>query len=412
MGVGLFGFTQKGSFPAMDMRPNGFVAQAFHEYGDQIQVVPQITDYAITDIFGTIHIDNQINASLSVTLKPSSDEEYVFTLYRGYKIRKITSGNEKIDFKRIGDYFYLGKKNVHKDTFTIDYSGFSPQFYSNQQGIVLPGYYPYYPIEGIKPIYDISSQTFDISYPKTKRFFDIEVISPLPLVSNIEQTEHRFQGESYTISLIGGNIDIIDEHFMIHDSNAKMTNTPIDMIEMFEADVMKNKKIAQDIPINLKDYSDGRHPMFIIPQVFSLSGVRTSAFLGDHYINTATTWEGSLLESDIPISKRTGVMRSFFIAYMRDFDPERTESWKSFYADYSDFNANDYIQQIDELRAVIDFDYAPNLTIVLNTIIPSCIYLIEHDPDAVMKMYNYLKSDHLDIFGEAEYLKAELEALQ
>ena len=108
-----------------------------------------VTDYALD-----IEVTNKLNVKSILTVSESISE-YRFTLYHGYKITDVKNQvGDHLIFTQNGDYFTVYSDSDVSQLY-IEYSGFSPKFYSNSQGVVLPGFFPYYPHSGFKNIFNI-----------------------------------------------------------------------------------------------------------------------------------------------------------------------------------------------------------------------------------------------------------------
>ena len=85
---------------------------------------------------------------------PIERDEFVFTLYHGYRIKKLEVNNEEASFERNGDSIIIKFPDCVK-TFElmIKYDGCSGKYYSNSQAIMLPGYFPWYPLAGDRQIF-------------------------------------------------------------------------------------------------------------------------------------------------------------------------------------------------------------------------------------------------------------------
>lgn len=80
-------------------------------------------------------------------------KEFDFTLYRNYKIRSLNSNDLK-SYAQNGDFIHIEfNKPIKNTNIEIKYSGYHPNLYSNNQAVVLPGYFAWYPMAGEKQLY-------------------------------------------------------------------------------------------------------------------------------------------------------------------------------------------------------------------------------------------------------------------
>lgn len=96
----------------------------------------------------SMKVRNRLHMNVNIEVDNENLGEYNFTLYHGYKIKKITDGNgKKLKYSRETDYVTVYADEATKNIKFV-YSGYSPVFYSNVQGLSLPGDFPYYPMPG------------------------------------------------------------------------------------------------------------------------------------------------------------------------------------------------------------------------------------------------------------------------
>lgn len=154
-----------------------------------------------------IKIDREFNCSSTMNLDCNSDE-FVFTLYHGFRINEITDqqGNH-LEFSRDGDYVSVfSVQNIN--SVTIDYSGTGKGFYSNYQGLYLPGDFPYYPVAGKHVIYD---DTYKSVTPNNTPEFSIIVSSNLQVYSNLKSDEKNvFYGKTKVPCLFAGFLKTLE----------------------------------------------------------------------------------------------------------------------------------------------------------------------------------------------------------
>ncbi len=131
-------------------------------------------------------------------------EEYTFTLYHGYKIKSAKDQNgNALQFKQEEDHFTVAP-NGNTTEITVKYIGFSPVFYSNAQGIFLPGYFAYLPQSGLRPLYDKANLGFYRCEYNENTVFNIKINSLQKVYSNLEETgRNTFSGTGYPSFFMG-----------------------------------------------------------------------------------------------------------------------------------------------------------------------------------------------------------------
>ena len=202
-------YTQPGSIVRKDYNPKNYTAFDELYYSKDVQK-EEDAEFKILAYNMTINIGRQLNNDVKITLKEKEPlSSYKFTLYRNYKIEKILDNKGKIlEFKRDGDYLEVYNPKKEKlEEIRILYSGFSPVFYSNSQGVLLPGCFPYYPVEGYKKIY-IKERSSYISIIRDDNVkFNVSVYSDTDIYSNLEKKGNNFFGEAQAVTLIGGLVE-------------------------------------------------------------------------------------------------------------------------------------------------------------------------------------------------------------
>lgn len=149
-------------------------------------------------------------------------EKMFFSLFEGYKIKSIEDreGN-KVDFKRDGHYIEVdSKEKGHLEEIAIEYRGYSQKFYSNNQGAYLPGYFPYYPMAGKRPILAYARADFEEGYTDYAGFnTDIENFNTKnfnlrvtginqSVATNLERLDNNtWSGEAKTITILSGLVE-------------------------------------------------------------------------------------------------------------------------------------------------------------------------------------------------------------
>ena len=85
-------------------------------------------------------------------------------------------------------------------SFRFLYSGGSPAYFANMQAVYLPGSFAYYPTAGARYL-----NTYGAWQPsKGEISFSVAVSAPIPVYSNLPQTDGRFTGVTSALTLYGG----------------------------------------------------------------------------------------------------------------------------------------------------------------------------------------------------------------
>lgn len=140
-------------------------------------------------------------------------EQFVFTLYHGYQVKELSSQTEGItvSFRQDNDRLLVKTSSqVKKITLHVRYQGYHQKFYSNSRAVMLPGWFPWYPMAGERQIVlEYPEYGGMWGYNPYNRIPDahIRIRSACPLVTNLtEQGERIYEGDADSITLLGGNL--------------------------------------------------------------------------------------------------------------------------------------------------------------------------------------------------------------
>ncbi len=207
--VNFYLYTNPGSIVKKDYNPKGYTPFDELYYTNDVQK-EENADFSITAYNMALVIDRQLHNDVKIQLNEKAPlDSYKFTLYRNFEVKSILDKeNKNMAFKRDGDYLEIFNPTSEKlEEIRIIYSGNSPVFYSNSQGVLLPGSFPYYPMEGYKRIY-LKEQTVFIPIIREENIdFDVTVKSKLDLYSNLNKDKNNFSGKAQVATLIGGFVE-------------------------------------------------------------------------------------------------------------------------------------------------------------------------------------------------------------
>ncbi|MCD3351851.1 ABC transporter permease [Clostridium botulinum D/C] len=200
-----YGYTKPGSILKKDYNPKNFTAFDEIYYSDDVQKEEKAL-FKISEYDMKLNINRQLENDIIIHLNEKEPlKTYKFTLYRNYKIKKVLGkNNETLEYKRDGDYLeVINPTNNKLNEIRIVYSGSSPVFYSNYQGVLLPGYFPYYPMEGYKRVYGDGARFVPIIRDYTVKF-DISLKSNLDIATNLNKHGSKLSGQAQEVTLMGG----------------------------------------------------------------------------------------------------------------------------------------------------------------------------------------------------------------
>jgi hypothetical protein len=140
--------------------------------------IPDVAEYRLD-----LQVKNMLSGKVSMTLDEPFSDTPEFTLFRGYKVKKINNAEGKtLNFSQKGDHLtILTPGQEHTKKFVFEYAGSGWGNYANYQGIFLPGSFPWYPWPG--------RQTF---YWQDDRF-DINVSSYMPRRGTVKKMQVKIE---------------------------------------------------------------------------------------------------------------------------------------------------------------------------------------------------------------------------
>lgn len=194
----------------MSNNPDACLTHDLLYYWEQEQK-SEPADFAVTAYELDITVKNRLSVRATLHVDKNDREKYPFTLYRGYRIQTVTNqDNEALPFSQEGDYFLVHSDHRRVDEIRVTYAGSSPKFFSNSQGVCLPGYFPYYPHSGFHSLY--FGQGFERVLLETPVNFQVTVHSPRRVYTNLaEVTEARgedsFSGVTDGVTLASGFLE-------------------------------------------------------------------------------------------------------------------------------------------------------------------------------------------------------------
>ncbi len=154
----------------------------------------------------SLSADRELRATTTVRIaNDSSGGEYRFTLYHGYRVLRVhDSQGRPLDYSREGDYVTV-RSAEKQERLTFEYRGSGGIYMANSQCVFLPGYFPYYPVPGFVRVWDdlYSAPAMDVVDAGAVKY-TVRFKAHVPLVSNLELHEGRFEGKNAAPTFIGG----------------------------------------------------------------------------------------------------------------------------------------------------------------------------------------------------------------
>ena len=147
-----------------------------------------------------------LRAEVTATLDGTNLREYKFTLYHGYRLAAVTDGASRmLDYQQHGDLVIVKNPDATAlNQIVFTYSGKHPDLYANWQGIFLPGYFCWYPMEGCLTL----TENGNMIVPErswSSRTFSLRVSCGAPVYTNLEtQEDGSFLGSTVGVTVAAG----------------------------------------------------------------------------------------------------------------------------------------------------------------------------------------------------------------
>ncbi|MDE5966508.1 MAG: hypothetical protein K2G89_06720 [Lachnospiraceae bacterium] len=170
----------------------------------------QPADFSATGYDIWLRLDTMLDAEVTLHLSQSVTKPF-FTLNHNYTVSKICDWNgNSLDFIQEGDYISV-QSDAALDTLTFYYKGIDPAFYTNLQGIFLPGYLCYYP----QPGYLLLGQKRNIYPDIYSRFLEHDADFTVDItyhggkiITNLDAAgSHTWKGTANGCTIISGMVE-------------------------------------------------------------------------------------------------------------------------------------------------------------------------------------------------------------
>lgn len=317
--VGVLVFCTTDYSMRMDERTDGFTTHDLLYYAIRRSANEENEAEYYADSYDMdLTIGKALNATVDIRLVniPDNTTELCFTLYHGYKVLTVSdSSGNVLSFSHKGDSLV-----VYQDEQDIDnhlrfvYSGSAPKYYSNSQAVVLPAYFPYYPIVGIHNIWDYSTGGTKINVPDVRAHFIVNVDYGKDVFCNLPGDGASFEGDSYGVTLFSG---LITQSENIVASPMNQYRITPDEVKRAGAEI---ERLASEYHIPYECSNLSELLVFQEPENYSYnSNTEESVFLYDHVITGASNAENlekQLLISIVPSFGNSEELKTLFVRYL------------------------------------------------------------------------------------------------
>ena len=252
--LNLIAFFQPASKIDMSYRVDGtlfsdqFYYSSLYEdgYPEEQEAQFQVVNYDLN-----MAVKNQLHVAARVRVDKEDLSVYPFTLYHNFVIKKITDqNNTPLRFKQEADHVTVYPSGQTLSELTFVYSGYNTRFYSNTQGVFLPGYFAYYPVAGYRNIYSPDLQYYAKMLLINEADFHLTVNSNKQIFTNLEEnSDGTFSGKTNGLTIMSGflksitleGIEIVYPHFNTEEYNEEQMKKDLDAFMKVKKDDIVRK---------------------------------------------------------------------------------------------------------------------------------------------------------------------------
>lgn len=304
------------SVPVMDLSASSVFADAAYyqtiHAGEQRNVA---ADFRVKKYRLDFSMGLNLTGRAKVYVDRSELKSYRFTLYHGYKVKRVTDQTgAALDFRREYDYVTVTRGGAAVEYLCLEYTGSSPQYYSGYAGACLPANFAYYPIPGYLELFMDSYYGFiDCSLPYDTAF-DVHCSGRKQMYCNLAaRGDNHFAGNARSITLLSGYYDTL-----------KLNNTLV--VYPKYADTEIRARIKKNMGTFTKQHRD-IHTIFIMDACNLTPYEHLRSYDGYVVTNSMIDMEQSYFESQIDISKMD-FYKTFVYYYNEKVDREELEQLK------------------------------------------------------------------------------------
>lgn len=180
-----------------------------------ISNVKEETKYYIEKYEMNIDVANQLHIDAFLTFSNDNLDCYSMTLYGGYKVQSITDfEGQLLEYEQNGNIVTVYNEDKLEGIHIVYEGRGAIEYYANRQGMYLPGYFEYYPVAGVKKVFNNSFNCFTYETLQYEADFDVTVDSGNKVYSNLESSDDsedvdkkysdHFVGKSDNLTLVSG----------------------------------------------------------------------------------------------------------------------------------------------------------------------------------------------------------------
>lgn len=172
-------------------------------------------DFSVLAYDMDFEVGLNLKASVRMELSDATRPVYHFTLYHGYVVSEILDAQGRaLPFRRAADALSLENLPQYDlSALELRYSGYALAFFSNVQGLALPGLFPYYPKAGLQRVFSAQGQDYTPVCNASAAHYTVRVRGAGKVYSNLPETgPDRFSGICNDLTLVSGMYDSLSSH--------------------------------------------------------------------------------------------------------------------------------------------------------------------------------------------------------
>ncbi len=166
----------------------------------------QPADFRVTHYDLNLSVKNQLHATANVQLDDPGLPSYVFTLSHDFRLKTVTAQDgTPLRFVREDDHVEVFSDGRQVTQIAFGYVGSNTRFYSNRQGVFLPGYFAYYPIPGRRNVYASDLQSYAKNRLPDEVDFRLTVRAGQEVFTNLSPAaDGSFTGKTNGVTVLAG----------------------------------------------------------------------------------------------------------------------------------------------------------------------------------------------------------------
>lgn len=173
-------------------------------YNEQKQKTEAV-NWSIESYEMDLTVFRKLNARVAVQITQPVEGDIPFTLHHGYKVSKVRDAeNRDLDFLQEGDYITV-QATQPTESLEFVYSGSCNAYYSNEQGINLPGSFPWYPHAGFFRTFNTENRGYlPTPFPEPKEI-RLSIRYPRKIFTNLSEEEKGiWSGRTTGVTIVAG----------------------------------------------------------------------------------------------------------------------------------------------------------------------------------------------------------------